>query len=82
MINKITKMTLIMILLVSITNCNERKVKEVVPHVVTGIITKKVFDPVTQQYKNIYIISIDDSIRSCTSTNNYKVRDTVNFYYY
>ena len=75
-------MILVMILLVSITNCSERKSKEVVPHVVTNIDTKRKFDPVTQQYKDFYIIKIDDSMSSCISNNIYKIGDTVNFYYY
>ena len=62
--------------------CSSPKVKEVVPHVVTNIDTNQVFDPVTQQYHNMYIIKIDDSINTCVSRNTYKVGDTVNFLYY
>ena len=62
--------------------CNSPKIKEVVPHVVTNIDTNQVFDPVTQQYHNMYIIKIDDSINTCVSRNTYKVGDTVNFLYY
>ena len=62
--------------------CNSPKIKEVVPHVVTNIDTNQVFDPVTQQYRNNYIIQIDDSIFCSVSAPNYKVGDTVNFYYY
>lgn len=79
---KMIKMLLILILLVSMTNCKEKNVKVVVPHVVTNIDTNRVFDPVTQQYKNMYIIKIDDSMSSCISNNRYRVGDTVNFYYY
>jgi len=62
--------------------CSSPKIKEVVPHVVTSIDTDQVFDPVTQQYQNMYIIKIDDSIKTSVSRNPYKVGDTVNFLYY
>jgi hypothetical protein len=61
--------------------CNTPKVKEI-PHVVTSIDTNQVFDPVTQQYHNMYIIKIDDSINTRVSRNIYKVGDTINFLYY
>jgi hypothetical protein len=72
----------LIILSIFFGSCNIPKVKEVVPHVVTNIDTNQVFDPVTQQYHNMYIIKIDDSINTRVSSNIYKVGDTVNFLYY
>jgi hypothetical protein len=72
----------LIILSIFFGSCYIPKIKEVVPHVVTNIDTNQVFDPVTQQYHNMYIIKIDDSINTCVSRNTYKLRDTVNFLYY
>lgn len=72
----------IIILSVFFWSCKNPKIKEVVPHVVTNISYNRLFDPVTQQYKSNYIIQVDDSIFRSFSAPNYKVGDTVNFYYY
>lgn len=72
----------IIILSVFFCSCKNPKVKEVDPHVVTNISYNRLFDPVTQQYKSNYIIQVDDSIFRSFSAPNYKVGDTVNFYYY
>jgi hypothetical protein len=72
----------VIIAVIFLASCNSPKIKEVVPHVVTNISYNRLFDPVTQQYRSNYIIQIDDSIYRSVSDPNYKVGDTVNFYYY
>lgn len=73
---------IIILAVIFLASCNSPKIKEVVPHVVTNISYNRLFDPVTQQYRSNYIIQIDDSIYRSVSAPNYKVGDTVNFYYY
>ena len=72
----------LIILSIFFGSCSSPKIKEVLPHVVTNIETTEVLDPVTQRYNNMYVVKIDDTIKTTISRNFYKVGDTVNFLYY